>query len=239
MKKFYITALGIIGVFLFALASPAKGQSLKVGAKGGYNLSTVALDYTKAYDFRSGYSGGIFGEYQFGGMPLSVAVEAHFMEYGANDIEPSLIYYSESPLLTGTPLEKSHLRFRSVEVPLLVKFQLPFLENLSPGIYLGSSYNYIYQADNLNEFSDDLDEFEGDKVGTADIDDRIRNYDVTGIAGLGLEVDMAPLVLTLDARYRMGFRNLNNVAGHDAFTAHSWQFMAGVAYNINLGSGGE
>lgn len=229
MKKSYIIALAVVGALLFTLVSPAKGQSLKVGAKGGYNVSTVALDYTKIYDFRGGYNGGIFGEYQFEGMPLSVALEAHFMEYGANNIEPTLIYYSESPFL-DMPLEKSHFRFRSIEVPLLVKYHLPFLEAVSPGIYVGPSYNYLFQTDNLNEF-------EGDETSTADIDERIMNQDVAGIAGLSGEIDMAPFAITFDVRYRMGFRNLNNVSGYPEFTAQSWQFMAGLAYNIDWGSG--
>jgi len=230
MRKSYITALAVVGVILFALTPPAKGQSLKMGAKGGYNVSTVALDYTEIYDFRGGYNAGIFAEYTFGNLPLSVALEGYYMEYGANNIDPGLIYYEDSPLL-DMPMETSHFRFRSFEVPLLVKYHLPFLESISPGIYLGSSFNIIRQADNLNEFEDN-------QLSAAEIDQRIMNYDISGIAGLSTEIDIAPFALTFDVRYRMGIRDLNNVSGYPEFTAQSWQFMAGFAYDLGFVSGG-
>lgn len=96
MRKFYIPALTIISVILVTLATSCWGKKASIGIVGGYNSSTIALKYTKTYDFHNGYNIGAFGEYHLNSAPISFAIEAHYMEYGANDIDASLIYSPES-----------------------------------------------------------------------------------------------------------------------------------------------
>jgi len=232
MKSLFKILGTILAVVFIFNVNQAKSQDIIVGAKTGLNYSTIALDYFDSYNLKRGWNFAIYGEYSLNeilGMPLAVSLELHYLKYGADNIEPTLVYSPDSPLLTTTPIENSHFYFNSMDFPLLVKYDLPFVEFLSPDVYLGASYNYIFSTYNENYFTED-------RFAEANISERIRQYNISGLVGLGASMDIGPVAITADLRYQMGLRDMNNVVNHPDFTSHSLQLMAGVAYYIS-GSG--
>ncbi len=230
MKRLQILWLAILSVFMFlAPLNKSTAQDIFAGAKAGLNYSSIALNYFEVYDYRMGNSAGLFAEYQSDDLPFNVGVEVHYMIFGSNNIEPTLIYNLNSPIF-NTPIENSHFYFNSFEVPLLIKFKLPFMEGINPQFYLGGMYSYIYSAYNRNIFEDD-------KSSDAEITERIKANDYGALAGIGGAIDIGDFSITYDARYRMGFRNINNVVNYTEFTAHSLQFMVGMGYSFGFGSG--
>lgn len=229
MKQIHILWITISLSFILLIpVKQSKAQNILLGAKAGINQSTIALNYTDIYDFRMGENLGLFAEFQTDALPFNITAEFHYMIFGANNIEQTLIYYADSPIL-DLSIENSHFYFNSFEVPLMVKFNLPFIEALNPQFYVGGAYNYIYTAYTQNEY-------ENEEVSDAEITPRIKANDYSGLAGIGGFIDIGDFAITYDVRYRMGFSNLNNVVGYNEFTAHSLQFMVGFGYRIGFGS---
>jgi hypothetical protein len=218
---------GITIAFLlaaFTMVNHTKAQNLMAGIKGGMNYSSVSLDYFDTYDFRLGNNLGIFAQFQSSSLPFKIAAEVQYSKIGANNIDPTLVYYRESPLL-DMPIQKSHFIFNSIEAPLMLKFELPLLNDLNPHAYIGGAYNYIFSAYNRNEF-------EENQINDAEITQRIKANDYSALVGLGGSINMEQFAITYDLRYRMGLNTINNVVGYPQFNAHSWQAMIGVGYYI-------
>lgn len=232
MRKKVLFILPVFTIILALSIGKTQAQKLLVGAKGGLNYSTTATNSTY-YDLRSGYNAGLFAEFKpMESLPISFALEVHYLTFGANKIEKGLLFDENEPLYDywfNQYYKNTNIRFNSIDIPLLVKLNLPIMDKLSPSIYIGSSYTYILKTDAINEYEKNIDQTSENKF---DINDRVVESTYSGIIGLGSKIDMSLLVLTIDVRYRMGFGGLNNYLGKTDFNSRSLQVMIGVAYPL-------
>ncbi len=230
MKRQYVQLLIVVFLLSGFISSQANAQSLLVGAKAGLNYSSIAKDYFKTYDFRTGSTYGIFGELSLPDLPVSFTVEVHYATIGANNVDPEDIYY-DFELEDGRPLSlisESNLSFKSLEVPVIINYNLPLAEDLHPKLYAGFVYDYILKiGDNAESINEKPLSYEY-------IDKRKSVADYGALLGIGGYYDISMLSITYDIRYSMGYSDLLNARNISKLTSHSWQAMVGVGYKLDL-----
>ena len=92
MRKKVLFILPLFAIILTLSIGKTHAQKFIVGAKGGLNFSNIATNSTY-YDLRTGYSAGLSFEFKpIGSLPISVALEGHYLTYGANKIEKRLLF---------------------------------------------------------------------------------------------------------------------------------------------------
>lgn len=234
MRKKVLLILPLFAIILTLSIGKTHAQDLLVGAKVGLNFSNIATNSTH-YNLRTGNNTGIFAEFQpILSLPISVALEVHYLTYGANKIEKRLLF-DENEIFDdywfNKYYKKTNLRFKTIDIPLLIKFHIPIMDKFSPTIYVGSSFTYIIKADAIREYEIVVDQTSENKY---EITERVAESAFTGIVGLGSKIDMSPIVITFDVRYRKGFTDLNNYTGKADFKSHSVHVMLGVAYPLGL-----
>lgn len=234
MRKKVLFILPLFAIILTLSIGKTHAQKFIVGAKGGLNFSNIATNSTH-YDLRAGYNAGLSFEYRpVESLPISVALEAHYLTYGANKIEKRLLFDEEEILddyWFNEFYKNTNVRFKTFDIPLLVKFHIPVMDKFSPKIYVGSSFTYILMADAIQEYEIVVDQTSENKY---EITERIAESAFAGIVGLGGKMDISLIAITFDVRYRMGFTDLNNYVGKANFKSHSMHVMLGVAYSFGL-----
>ncbi len=230
MRKKVLFILPLFVIILTLSIGKTHAQKFIVGAKGGLNFSNIATNSTY-YDLRAGYNFGLSFEYKpLESLPISVVLEGHYLTYGANKIEKRLLFDEEEILYDywfNEYYKNTDVRFITIDIPLLIKYPIPFLDKFSPSIYVGSSFTHIIKADAIREYEIVVDQTSENKY---EITERVAETAFSGIVGLGGKIDMSPIVITFDIRYRMGFTDLNNYTGKADFKSHSVHVMFGVAY---------
>ena len=234
MRKKVLFILPLFAIILTLSIGKTHAQQFVVGAKGGFNYSNIATNST-CYDLRTGYNTGLSFEYKpIGSLPISVVLEGHYLTYGSNKIEKRLLFDEEEILddyWFNEFYKNTNVRFKTIDIPLLIKFHIPVLNKFSPSIYVGSSFAYIIKADAIQEYEIVVDQTSENEY---DITERVAGSAFTGIVGLGSKIDISAIAITLDVRYRMGLTDLNNYVGKANFKSNSVHIMFGVAYSFGL-----
>ena len=234
MRKKVLFILPLFAIILTLSIGKTYAQKFIVGAKGGLNFSNIATNST-FYDLRTGYNAGLSFEYKpIESLPISIALEGHYMTFGANNIEKWLLFDEEEifdDYWFNEYYKNTNVRFNTIDIPLLIKFHVPIIDKFSPTIYVGSSYTYIIKAYAIQEYEIVIDQTSENKY---EITERVAESAFTGIVGLGSKMDISFIAITLDVRYSMGFNDLNNYVGKANFKSHSMHVMLGVAYSFGL-----
>jgi hypothetical protein len=199
------------------------------GAKGSFSLSTIKKSDAKSFSYMGGYSAGLFFDYKVEKL-YGATLEVNFHKKGAKDIDLTLLYTPGSPYLSDR-LTKADIEFQTIEAPLLFNFYFIQSEPISLKAFLGPSFEYIIGAKSIRYMQYTTPAGQIAKYHDAsDVKDRLNLFDIAGVGGIGAEIDLKPLLITIDARYRMGFMDINNVAGRPDFTTRGVHLVAGVGY---------
>jgi hypothetical protein len=196
MKKIFLVSL----VMLLAV-SVAFSQ---FGIKGGINLGTfggadkswdmgnnVKLDPTS----RLGLTGGI--SYRIGLIAgFAIQPEVMYIQKGA-------IYTISGSQGIYTAESKTTYKFDYIDIPILVKFNLP-IPVFSPYIEGGVSYGILLSAKNKDEETSNVPGETSSSV-EKDIKDEVTKNDLSYIIGVGFDL----LIFEIDARYVIGTKRLH------------------------------
>ena len=210
-------------VIVFCMMSPvavAAGE-LSAGAKAGFNLSnlTGTPAYWESYkDYKTGFTGGLVLLYEF------------------NDqlaIQPELLYSQrgvQSNLYEGFILVDVTASFNYVELPILLRYQVPLKGKFKPYVFAGPSISY--------SLSSELELSASILSASVDIGNLTHVSDFGLVAGGGFGYEVGSGVLTLDARVYYGFTNVLltgdfeingsiHTIEEDDFKTYSFVFMLG------------
>ena len=175
---------------IVASATTASAQDTwSIGVTGGGGLARFT---THAQDdligYRATWSAGVYAV-----LPLAAGVslqpELVFSQKGATD---EIVFES-----IGRTFERTYSA-RYIELPLLVRYELPFDLPVSPFVIAGPAPAYLIQAYNV--------------VGDAtpeDMSDQLESFDVGAVLGLGARYALSFGTIRRDARTALGLTDID------------------------------
>lgn len=163
--------------------------SIGKGIKGGLNLATVGgADAEKLGSVTgiTGFNAGIF---------LNIGLPGPF------SIRPEVIYTVKGAKITGTsPFPfTSTVTVTYVEIPLLVKFSILAIPGapMKPVVFAGPSLGILLTSKSKTEIP-------GQPTQETDGKSDTKSTDMGVVVGVGVDLDLIALSLTVDARYTFG-----------------------------------
>ncbi len=208
-----------IVLFLTGVNQVLKAQTMGLGVRGGVNLATSEVREkidgswnTDMKDYIVGVNAGLVVEIGFSDM-FFLQPEVNYVQKGY-----------KTTIQNGTKSEFT-TTMNYVEMPILLKGEFG-AGDLKFNAILGPTFSYAF---------DGKTKFDGE---TTDIDfgkDNVKQYDIGGMAGIGLGYDVYPGTVFLDARLGWGFTNLNDSDNSDNFKWRNRGLNIGVGYIYDFG----
>lgn len=178
-------------IALFAITIPFSAMlaqtTVAVGPKLGASFSGFRGDDAGAINLRKGLAGGLFvniSPLEF----LSIQPELMFQQKGAVNKNDDFNF-------------REDVKIGYMNVPLLFKLRLPIDRTFYPHVYLGPQFSYALKSEYSISALD---------AGTLSREIDIRNYDLGGVFGFGLDIESNHLFFTTDFRYGLGGLLLDN-----------------------------
>jgi len=174
-----------------------------IGPKIGYSASKLPTNLPEVQE-------GIKSNFQIGA----------FMRLGENVyFQPEILYTTRGGILTDSLNFEENIKFKNLDIPLLVGFHLLDLKVFNLRFMGGPVASFI--LDKELEFDKDM----VDPITDAELKDIIWGLDV----GLGVDV----LFLTLDVKYQFG---LNNIyvpsSGQPSYDMKNNLFIIGLGFKL-------
>ena len=201
MKKIFLCAA--VAIMSFATA---QSQEVRLGIKGGYNMTTLTGDIEDASSRSSFHLGGL----------VEVPISERF------SIQPEVLYSSQgaeyTETLTGVDDSKITAKLDYIQVPIMAKFYAAEGFAIEAGPQIG------FLANSTAEFESTV----GDVtvIGDEDMED-IKNTDI-GI-GVGASYRI-PAGLFFGARYNFGLTDINEV--DNGIKMYNGVFQLSVGYSF-------
>lgn len=188
-----------------------------VGEGGVGEISVGAKVVGQASKFEDskmglGYGVGAYATYQ----PLSfltIQVEVLYAETAGRLDD----YSTTNSLFDSTEYTKRTLRIRSLEIPVIVRYGLPFdLFGMSTNVYVGGAYSYNMSVaeieDKTHYYNDGVNVLSSDfKNSRNNVSSNYTPYNMEALIGFGVNLDLFGMPAQIDLRYKQGFQNLSRL----------------------------
>ncbi|WP_263784345.1 porin family protein [Salinibacter grassmerensis] len=193
---------------LLGLALPMTSQAqspVDIGVRGGVTQATFYGDDVSSNDFRPGFTGGVFVNYQvneaFAVQPEVLysrrGAKNHFNKAGSEDIRVSQDV---------------------IEIPVLLKLSAPTAP-VTPRIYAGPALGFITNSE----------------VDGADADDSFTDVDFSGVVGgeIAYALNKGPLSeIAVDGRYNLGLANLGDADNFEDVSTSAFTGTLSLRFNL-------
>lgn len=176
-KLVLLTALFLLNL----ISSNVNAQSplpIHIGIKGGANYSELPVSDGFSSKYASGYFGGAMARF----------------DIGRFYIQNEILYSEKSSKVENASLTGSrNVKWKSIEVPLVVGYKVINLDALNVRVFGGGVYSYVIDEDvtSFNQLKDSYKKFDKSNIG----------YQV----GAGVEM----WKFTLDFTYQGGLNNIS------------------------------
>lgn len=177
-------------------SSTKSAGDFSFGAKG-------LVQATKYQDSKLGAGFGIggFAAYQIFDF-LSVQGEVMYVESSGkfDDMTEASAYFD------STTYSNRVLRFQMVEIPVIVRYDLPFG---GLNVYAGGSYSYniaVSEITDKTHFYNDGESSDFKNV-RKDVSSQYESYNAEAVIGIGMSLELFGLPSHIDLRYKQGFIN--------------------------------
>ncbi len=192
--------LAVLGLVLFLIApAPVRAQ---FSIKGGINLVDFFGDDVEEADRRPRLAGGGAVEIIALG-PLAIAPEIYYAQKGAEQLRQRLIEEGSATVSLSY-----------VEIPVLVRLDLPFGQRVRPYIAGGPVFGWRVDCSITAHAQSGTTEQDCDDLlgGQERLEAKLRSYErgIMAGAGLAIEVLRGLGAITLDARYAWGLTRLSD-----------------------------
>jgi hypothetical protein len=188
--------MAIFCVIVFSSQSNAQDKPLTFGAKVGISSSVFTRDFQAVSERLTGFSGGGFITYRITDF-FAVGAELLYIQQGASGV----ILYDTLPSTSTT------LTFHTIDLPVLLFFNVPDINGVSPKLFIGHSFGY-----NINVTGRNRTQIDNDPImyvrGVHDMTNRYERLDFGAIAGVGVDFKTGKMVFSIDGRYRLGYTNM-------------------------------
>ncbi len=222
MRKF--TAPILAALCIVMLAPQADAQSIHYGLKTGLDFSSITFKTTETGlpDFKglSERVQGLYVSFKLG--PVAVQPELLFVRSGTSFIA------DEEP---GVGRVTQVYKLNYIEIPVLVKYSFQ-AGPVRPCVFAGPSFAYLLKA----RVGSQIDYFDGaegsDYESYQDFEDYFKKSDFGAVGGIGVEYKLSQVILSLEARYRLGLTDINNgfLSGDSTMKNKGLSVMAGIGF---------
>ena len=174
-------------------------------------IASVSGDEIEGLDSKIGLALGGFVDVPLGtNSPLSIRGEVGLVNKGAKAEE-------------GSATLKLNLDY--IEVPVMVKYNIPVEGNLMPNLFAGPVVGFLMSAKQKYEFDGDEEEM--------DVKEFLKSTDFSLCFGGGVDIVMGTSsVLTLDVRYELGLTNVLDQDGDGELKNNAFMFGVGWGFDI-------
>ena len=181
--------------------------TLALGPKVGASFSGFRGEDAGNISFRKGVVGGLF---------VAISPVPFFT------IQPELLLQQKGAVNENDNFNfKEDVKLGYLNFPVLLKLRLPLADNsLFPHIYAGPQFSYKLKSEYAVSSLDTVNVFR-------DLD--LRSYDLGGVFGFGLDVELNHLFITADFRYALGAVNLSD---ESLLKNKDISIMAGIGYKF-------
>lgn len=210
-------AFFLIGILpLPAQAQLGEGIDIKPGVRAGVDFMTFWGDDVDSDETsrRTGFIIGGFVLADFAG-PFAVQPELMYIQKGASE---------EGTLPDGTP-GTTNTKLGYIEVPVLVKLQVPLEEGITPSVFAGPALG-------LNVTGEVEFEVEGEGVVATTDADNVNTAELGLVLGGGIDIDFSVGTLMGDIRYGLGFTDIideGDISGKN----RGFMITAGLAVDLS------
>lgn len=227
MKK----TLNLLMVLMACNVITLTAQDMKFGIKTSLLGSSFSTPENGLYNFRLGYSIGGFFQYNFLDN-LGVSIEPAFAKKGANKFDAYIIYDPYSPIFWDgtTPIEYSQhaISMTVIELPVLGQFIMGKGGN-GVRIMAGPSIDFIskviHTKSRINPLASDSSE---EIESSGDVTERFKYVDYGMQAGVGFDMELDPVDISVELKYRFGFSDINNVKGKTSLRNQNFGITLGI-----------
>lgn len=192
----------LLSSFLTVFAWQAQAQvEVSLGVKGGANFASVNVSDAQAtWDNKTGFHGGAFG----------------LIKITKIGIQPELIFSQQGSKVTFNS-QDFNANFSYLNVPILLKLYLAAGLNLQ----LGPQFGFLTSAES------DYNPVTNTPQNGTDLKGFYKNSDLSVAMGVGWDL---PLGITLDARYNLGVKEIQDSPSMEA--AKNQVFQLSVGYKL-------
>ncbi len=213
MKKTMMATASAL-VLGLALAAGAQAQAVSLGLKGGLNSSTLkgadVADVGRTVSARQGFGGGGF---------MQVRLHKYFA------VQPEVLFMRKGADFADTGLTGS-FKVDYIEIPLLARVLVPTATPVMPYFFAGPALSFKSKCN--------VEATESGVTVSVQCDDpslgtNLKSTDFSGTFGGGFDFDARFAVLSLDARYTVGFTKIADQSANNDVKNRTFSVMLGVA----------
>ncbi len=210
-------------------------EKMSYGPKVGISLNSFNQNFEKITKCKYGLAGGGFFQYQVLDY-LAASVEVLYIQQGAVDVEPTLIYFPTGFILydyvNDEPKNvKTNITLHNIDIPVLVNYTL---NSNGVRIFIGGAISTNLKATATNRvFYEMINGPTQVTVSKDDVTSRFKYNDYALIIGGGTKFEAGSYVYTFDLRYRAGLTNISNVyslIAPNSFNNSSFILMVGLEF---------
>lgn len=188
--------MAIVSVVVLSFQSNAQDKPLNFGAKVGISSSVFTQECQDVSGRLTGFSAGGFVTYKITDF-FSVGAELLYIQQGASNLI----------LMDSIPNRSTNLTFHTIDIPVLLFFNIPSTGEVIPKIFVGHSFGYNIYVRGRNRLQIDNNPVIITK-STSDMTSQYERLDFAAVAGIGVDFKFINMVFTVDGRYRLGYTNM-------------------------------
>jgi hypothetical protein len=225
-------------------------KPLSFGVRAGLSNSLFTNYQQRAGYNKWGFAGGAFAEYKLMDL-VGVEINLNYVQEGADKATPNLIYtreflnsYSETSYGGMVAyIQSSDITLHTLQVPILFNIRPPVKGDVTPRLILGYSFDFILNATTKDEimFYSTDNPYSGytyypiTKRNKANVTSSFKTLNMGPVVGLGLDFKSDKFTYLIDARYKIGVNNINNLGelkinGNRSFSANTFTVTLGIAF---------
>ncbi len=241
MKKRKIVSILIL---LFLATAPllkaqesSSGKPISFGAKAGGVFSGFTNHQDVFTGMRSGLNIGAFAEYKVLSL-LGISVEANYVQEGAFHANPFLIYPASTVNYT-TDIYKtsSDIRLQTIQVPVLLNIRPNVSGNVLPKLILGYSFDFLLNATSKDMYMvSSNSDIPMESRGKENVTSSFKSFNMGPVAGIGFDFNGDKLTYMLEARYKIGLKDINNLGALNSinsqydFSVNTFSITVGIGF---------
>jgi hypothetical protein len=209
------TVAGVLMVGMSSAGALAQGISHRpsVGVMAGVNVASISGDDITGIDNRTGFMVGGFLTFRITNT-FAIQPEAIFSQKGASE--------------NSDPDFKATFKMDYIDFPVLLRFDIPVTGPIRPFFLAGPAFGVQVKCTIAAEGQGVSASADCDLVDeSSEIQFRNKTFDLSGVAGAGLDFRLGGTTLMVGARYQHGF---TDVVKDASVKNRTWSVLAGITF---------
>lgn len=209
------TVVGVLMVGASSAGALAQGISHRpsIGLMAGVNVASISGDDITGIDNRTGFM-------------LGGSLTFHITNSFA--IQPEAIFSQKGASENSDPDFKATFKMDYIDFPVLLRFDIPVTGPIRPFFLAGPAFGVQVKCAIAAEGQGVSASADCDLVDeSSEIQFRNKTFDLSGVAGAGLDFRLGGTTLMVGARYQHGF---TDVVKDASVKNRTWSVLAGVTF---------